>query len=52
MARLNTVELIRILRSGDPERIMEQREEIADLLEELDERIAIMAEGCSQTGIS
>lgn len=49
---MSIVELIRILRSGDRDEIMHHIGEIADLLEDLDERIAIMAEGCRSMGIT
>lgn len=49
---MSVVELIRLLRSGDQDEIMHHVGEIADLLEDLDERIAIMAEGCQSTGIT
>ena len=49
---MSIVELIRLLRSGDQDEIMRHVGEIADLLEEMDERIAIMAEGCRSMGIT
>lgn len=49
---MNAVDLIRLLRSGDRDEIMHHVGEIADLLEEMDERIAIMAEGCQSMGIT
>lgn len=42
---MNVSEIIRALRSGDAARILAAADEAADLIEHLDERVAIATEG-------